>query len=94
MLRLTINRQVCLGHKPLSGVQDRIFLIVRHLRFFLCGTLSMTRGRVCRLQVLLAVANAVILGSESCGIHSHVILSQIRDTPTWRARSRIYVPKE
>jgi hypothetical protein len=29
------------------------------------GALSLTRGRVCRLQLLLAITSAVILGSES-----------------------------
>jgi hypothetical protein len=42
---------------------------------------SMTRGRVCRLQLLLAFASAVILGSESLGTHDHILLSQIRDFP-------------
>jgi hypothetical protein len=44
-------------------------------------TLSLARGRVCRLQLLLALANAVILGSESRETHDHILLSQIRDFP-------------
>jgi hypothetical protein len=39
------------------------------------------RGRVCRLQLLLAVASAVILGSEPRGTRGHILLSQIRDFP-------------
>jgi hypothetical protein len=35
------------------------------------------RGQVCRLQLMLAFATAVILGSESCGTHDHILLSQI-----------------
>jgi hypothetical protein len=46
-----------------------------------CGALSLTRGRVCRLQLLLALASAVILGSESRGTRDHILLSQIRDFP-------------
>jgi hypothetical protein len=39
----------------------------------------MTRGRVCPLQLLLAFASAVILGTESRRTHNHILLSQIRD---------------
>jgi hypothetical protein len=39
------------------------------------------RGWVCILQVLLDLASAVILGSESLGSHEHILLSQIRDCP-------------
>jgi hypothetical protein len=42
-------------------------------------TSSLTRGWVCRLQLLLAIASAVIHGSGSCGTH-HILLSQIRDS--------------
>jgi hypothetical protein len=44
-------------------------------------TSSFTRGWVCHLQLLLAFASAVILGSESRGTHEHILLSQIRDSP-------------
>jgi hypothetical protein len=51
----------------------------------LCGnspyvTSSLTRGWVCRLQLLLGLASAVILVSESRGTHDHILLSQIRDS--------------
>jgi hypothetical protein len=45
----------------------------------LCGAPSLTRGWVCRLQLLLA-ASAVILGFESRGAHDHILLSEIRDS--------------
>jgi hypothetical protein len=38
------------------------------------------RGWVCRLQLLLVLASAVILGSESRGTDDHILLSQIRDS--------------
>jgi hypothetical protein len=41
---------------------------------------SLTRGRVCHLQLLLVLASAIILRSESHGIHDHILLSQIRDS--------------
>jgi hypothetical protein len=39
-------------------------------------TSSLTRGWVCRLQLLLALTSAVILRSESRGIHDHILLSR------------------
>jgi hypothetical protein len=41
----------------------------------------LTRGRVCRLQLLLAFASTVILGSESRRTRDHILLSQMRDIP-------------
>jgi hypothetical protein len=45
------------------------------------------RGRVCSLQMLLGLASAVFLGFESSGTYHHILLSQIRDPPIWRART-------
>jgi hypothetical protein len=42
---------------------------------------SLTRVWVCRLQLLLVLASAVILRSECRGTHDHILLSQIRDSP-------------
>jgi hypothetical protein len=51
--------------------------------FYYCQTVAglLTRGRVCRLQLLLALVSAVILGSESRGTRDHILLSQIRGFP-------------
>jgi hypothetical protein len=43
-------------------------------------TSSLTRGWVCSLQLLLALAGAVILRFKSCGTHDHILLSQILDS--------------
>jgi hypothetical protein len=43
---------------------------------------SLTRGWVYLLQLLLVPASAVILMSESRGTHDHILLSQIRDSPS------------
>jgi hypothetical protein len=44
-------------------------------------TSSLTRRWVCRLQLLLVLASAVILRSDSRGTRDHILLSQIRDSP-------------
>jgi hypothetical protein len=50
-------------------------------------TFYLTRRWVCRLQLLRVLASAVILRSESRGIHDHILLSQIRDSPNLESRS-------
>jgi hypothetical protein len=84
MLRPTVSRPVYLGIKHPSGAYDQIFITLRQLRSCSCGALSLTRGRVCRLQLLLALTSAVILGSGSCGTRDHILLSQIPDFPFGR----------
>jgi hypothetical protein len=64
-----------------SGAYDQIFITVWQLRSCWCGALSLTRGRACRLQLLLAVASAAILGSEPLGTRDRILLSQIWDFP-------------
>jgi hypothetical protein len=62
-----------------SGAYDWIFIALRLLRVCWYSALSLTRGRVCNLLLLLALASAVIFGFESRGTCEHILLSQIRD---------------
>jgi hypothetical protein len=54
-------------------------------------TSSLTRGWVCRLQLLLALASAVILRSEFRGTHDHILLSQIRDPPNLEGQVPVFI---
>jgi hypothetical protein len=47
---------------------------------------SLTRGQASRLQLLLALASAVILGSES-----RILLHQIRDSPNLEGQVRVFL---
>jgi hypothetical protein len=48
-----------------SGAHDQIFITTLTITILLCGAPSLTRGRVCLLHMLLALASAIFLGSES-----------------------------
>jgi hypothetical protein len=54
-------------------------------------TPSLTRGWVCRLQLLLVFASAVILRSESSWTHDHILLSQIRDFPNTEGQVPVFI---
>jgi hypothetical protein len=73
------------------GAQDQIFVVGRQLQVCWYGAFSLTSGRVCYLQLLLAVTSTVILRSKSCGTHDHILLSQIQDSPNLED---IYIPQE
>jgi hypothetical protein len=54
-------------------------------------TSSLTRGWVCRLQLLLVLTSARILGSESQGTRDHILLSQILDSPNLEGQVPVYI---
>jgi hypothetical protein len=54
-------------------------------------TSSLTRGWVYRLQLLLVLVSADILGSESRGTRDHILLSQIRDFPNLGGQVPVFI---
>jgi hypothetical protein len=46
---------------------------------------------VCRLQLLLVLISAVIFRSKSHGIHDHILLSQIWDSPNLEGQVPIFI---
>jgi hypothetical protein len=81
-LRLGVYCQsVRLGTEPLETHDQSVFSQLNT-----CGdspfvTSSLTRIWIYHLQLLLLLASAVILWSESRGTRDHIFLSQIRDFP-------------
>jgi hypothetical protein len=55
------------------------------------GTTSLMMGRICRLQLLLALDSALILGSESRGTHDRILLSKIRDSPNLEGQAPVFI---
>jgi hypothetical protein len=49
------------------------------------------RGWACHLKLLLALASAVILASESPMTHDHILLSQIRDSPNLKYQVPVFM---
>jgi hypothetical protein len=78
MSRPKVSRPVCLEIKHSFGAYDQIFISVRQLRVCWCKALSLTRGLVCRLQLLLALASTAILGFRVLW-DSRPHFTQIRD---------------
>jgi hypothetical protein len=58
----------------------RYLLLFGSYSLVLCGVPSLAKGWVCLLCMLLALASAVSLGSESLGTRDHILLSQIWDS--------------
>jgi hypothetical protein len=76
-LRLTVSQSVSLCVEPHQGLMTRYLLLFDSYGLVFCGALSLTRGRVCLLYMLLTLASIVFLG----GTRDHILLSQMWDFP-------------
>jgi hypothetical protein len=77
----TASQPVSLGIKcPCWGLRPDIY-DCKTVASLLMWALCLTRGRVCRLKLLLALTSAVVFGSESSDTPVHILLSQIRHFP-------------
>jgi hypothetical protein len=78
ILRPTVSRPVRLGVRQPSGTSEQFFFLLEIFvkQFRLCYFIapSLTRGRVCNLLLLLVLASAVPLMSESRGTQDHILL--------------------
>jgi hypothetical protein len=78
-IRLAVYlHSVQLGDKPLE-TQDHYFFQLNSCDYSPYVTSYLTRGWVCRLQLLLVLVSAVIFRSQPRGTNDHILLSQIRD---------------
>jgi hypothetical protein len=77
----SVSQSVSLGVEPYLGPMTRYLLLFDSYGLVFCGTPSVTRGRVCLSYMLLALASAVLLGSEFLGTRDYIFLSQIWDFP-------------
>jgi hypothetical protein len=84
ILRPTVTRPVSLGIWHSSGAYDQIFISVGQLLVCWCGALSLARGWICHLRLLLALASAFILSSEYCATREHILLYQERNLNFFR----------
>jgi hypothetical protein len=75
------SNQFVLAKSPFRLTTSNLIFQLNTCGYSLYVTSSLTRGWVWRLQLLLVLASAVVLRSESRGIYDHILLSQIQDSP-------------
>jgi hypothetical protein len=96
-LKLHYDRQ-SVGQSVLVPNPRQFFILLeiffRRLRVYFVA-LSLTRGRACNLLLLLVLASAVPLGSESRGTQNQILLSQfLKLSQPGGTGPRIYIPQE
>jgi hypothetical protein len=91
-LRSAVYRQsVRLGAKPLE-THDQYFFRLNTCGYSPYVTSSHQRGWVCHLKLLLNLASAVNLRSESHGTHDYTSKSQIRDSANLEGQAPYLYP--
>jgi hypothetical protein len=81
-LRLMVSQSVSLGIEPHLGLVTRYLLLFDSYGLVSCGAPSLTRGRVCLLYMLLALASAAFLRSEFES-ESHVTIDGQSASLSW-----------
>jgi hypothetical protein len=93
--RFTVN-QFVFAPSPLRLTAGIYFSQMNTCGSSLHITSSLTRGLGCHLQLLLALASTLTLGSVSRGTRDHILLSQIQDflppPTTRRATVEVFDP--
>jgi hypothetical protein len=80
MLRPTVSRHSLSScQAPIRGPRPDFYYCQTVAGLLRWGALS--DERTSRLQLLLVLASAVVLRSESCGTHDQILLSQILGSP-------------
>jgi hypothetical protein len=82
---------VCFGAKHLETHDQYFFFQLNTCGYRPRVTSSLTRGWVCRLQLLLALSSAAILGSEFHRIHDHTLPSKVWDSPNLEGQVPIFI---
>jgi hypothetical protein len=87
--------QLILATSPLRLTTSNFIFQMNICGYYSYVTSNLTRGWVCTVQLLLVLASALILRSDSRGTRNHILLSQIRDSPNLEGQApRIYIPQE
>jgi hypothetical protein len=86
--------QFVLVPRPLRPMTSIFFFQLNTCCYSIYVTSSLMRGWVCHLQILLAVASKVILGSKSCGTQTIFYCLRLKNPQPGEPGSCIYIPQE